>query len=275
MGMGEKKGPKKEEQLISELEEVIKQLREAQKETAATMTAEALLFPDLTAERERVVPAPAAKGKKRPGLLRRVLRRVIGKKMRLLLTVLVLAALAMGGWSAYTAVFQGPTRETFVSGVRDMATLATAEAYVMTTVEGKDNKLFGMDIAIDLPGTKRNYFIVIPAKLLAGVDLKNLSADDVQLDSGKKQVTITLPHATFVQESIQMDQVKMFTSEGLLRSPLSAKEGVDLLSQGQVMEKLRQEANAADVLKTAEGNAEKALQGLYKGLGYEVQVKFE
>jgi hypothetical protein len=267
-------GEKKEEQLISELEEVIRQLREAQKETAATMTGEALLYPDLMKERERVVPAPVQQ-KSRPGLLRRLLTRMIGKKMRLLFAMLVLAALGYGSWSAYTAVFEQPTREMFVSGVRDMATLATAEAYVMTTVEGKDNKLFGMDIPIDLPGTKRNYFIVIPAKLLAGVDLKNLSADDVQIDHGQKKVTITLPHATFVQESIQMDQVKMFTSEGLFRAPLSAKEGVDLLSQGQVMEKLRQEANAASVLKTAENNAEKALQGLYRNLGYDVQVVFD
>jgi hypothetical protein len=47
-----------------------------------------------------------------------------------------------------------------------------------------------------------------------------------------------------------------------------------LVSEAQVLEKLRGEAEAMGVLKTAEENAVRTIQGFYAGLGYEVEVRF-
>lgn len=56
--------------------------------------------------------------------------------------------------------------------MQDLAVLATAEAHVKVIMEQEDNKLFGKDISVDIPGTKRELLLVVPATVLAGVDLK-------------------------------------------------------------------------------------------------------
>lgn len=238
--------------MTTEREEVIRQMREAEGETSATMALDSRALP----------------------LLGGVGSRWRTFRTRVLVTALVAASLSFGGWSTYHAYFERPTAATFVTGVKDIAQLATAEAYVMTTVEGQDNKLLGMEIPVDLPGTKRHYMMLIPAKILAGVDLQQVGEDDLLIDHGTKTIRITLPHAAFLQESIQMEQVKLFTSEGLLRSPLNAKESIDLLARNDVIERLRGEASASGLLETAERNAESALRSLYRDFGYEVKVTF-
>lgn len=264
----------------TEREEVIRQMREAQEETSATMAVDSRALPMFEGgqgmqglsglqgvQGEEKAKEKPAKG---PGLGTRW--RTF--RTRLLVTALVAASLSFGGWSTYHAYFERPTAAMFVTGVKDIAQLATAEAYVTTTVEGEDNKLLGMEIPIDLPGTKRHYLMLIPAKMLAGVDLQQVGEDDLLIDHGAKTIQVTLPHAAFLQESIQMEQVKLFTSDGLLRSPLNAQESIDILAQNGVIERLRTEASASGLLETAERNAESVLRSLYREFGYEVKVVF-
>ncbi|TCP52379.1 uncharacterized protein DUF4230 [Tumebacillus sp. BK434] len=245
---------------ISELEEVVRQLKQAQEETSAAIAAGSVqLLPDRT------------EAKSRPWKL----NGWFGKK-RLLLTLLVtlLAAGSAGAWYVLN-VQEKPSTAVFVTGVRELSALATAEAYVMTTLEGADNKIFGIEIPMDVPGTKRSYLFVVPAKLLAGVELGQLQEDDVRIDHDRKTIAITLPHAVFLEESIQMDGIKVFTSEGLFRGSTDLQEGLKLMSQDMVLAKLRSEAGATGVLQTAERNAEKALQELYGHLGYKLTVNFQ
>ncbi|MGZ4030882.1 MAG: DUF4230 domain-containing protein, partial [Tumebacillaceae bacterium] len=189
--------------------------------------------------------------------------------------IALVAVVLFGGGLAMSVVQQRPSTETIVTGVRDLSTLATAEAEVMTTLEGKDNKILGMDIALDIPGTQRAYFIVVPAKILAGVDLKKVTDRDVRVDQSSKTVELTLPHATFMNEAVETDKVKVFTNEGLFRSATTAKEGFEFVSQATVLDKLKQDAETDGILQRAEDNAVKALQGFYSKLGYQVTVKFD
>ncbi|MBL0389212.1 DUF4230 domain-containing protein [Tumebacillus sp. ITR2] len=249
---------KSNDQLIRELETVLHQLREGQTEASAAIAADLL----------QGLSIPNFK-KPKLGLRKRVKRFVF----RSVLTLLALGLIG-GGVYAYFAKENKPTISSFVTGVQGMAQLATAEAYVMTTIEGQDNKLFGMDISADIPGTKRHYMIIVPAKITSGVDLKAVSDSDIQLDDGAKTVEITLPHAQILDDAIQMNDVKVYTEEGLLRAGYTAKEGVDLIAQASVKERLNQQAKDAGLIKTAEDNATQALQKLYDQFGYHVIVTY-
>ncbi|MGB8955587.1 MAG: DUF4230 domain-containing protein, partial [Tumebacillaceae bacterium] len=101
-----------------------------------------------------------------------------------------------------------------------------------------------------------------------------LTESDVAIDQASKTVTLTLPHATFISEAVQNDKVRVFSNEGLFRSSITAKEGLDLISQTKVTDQLHTEAENAGVLKTAETNAEKALRTLYGKFGYDVKVVY-
>jgi hypothetical protein len=253
------------EQLLAELEHIAQQLRTAKQETSAAVAGD-LLY-GLSGHGFEA-------GRVKSGKVRGV-KQWLRKRGKQVAVVALTAVVLFGGGWAMSVMQQRPSTETIVTGVRDLATLATAEAEVMTTLEGRDNKILGMDIALDIPGTQRAYFIVVPAKIQAGVDLKNVSDQDVRVDQGTKKVELTLPHATFTEEAVQTDKVKVFTNEGLFRSPTTAKEGFQFVSQAQVLDKLKQDAQADGILQRAEDNAVKALQGFYGKLGYQVTVKFK
>ncbi|ASS76778.1 hypothetical protein CIG75_18750 [Tumebacillus algifaecis] len=245
---------------IAELEELVKQLKEAQEETSAAITVDSLpLLPD----------------RAEPNRTKADLKGLFGKK-RLMIPLLLIALFAgfAGAWSILNEE-EKPNASVFVTGVRELSALATAEAYVMTTIEGTDNRLFGFDIDLNVPGTKRTYLFVIPAKMLAGVDVGQLTTDDVRIDHDRKTIELTLPHAVFLEEAVQLDQIKIFTSEGILRSSTDLKEGLSMMTQEQVLSKLRSEAGASGILKSAEQNAEKALQELYGKVGYKLTVNYQ
>ncbi|KEO81515.1 DUF4230 domain-containing protein [Tumebacillus flagellatus] len=247
-----------QEELIRELETVLEQLREGHTEASAALAADLL----------QGLSLPAFKKPKRS-----VKKRVKRFVFRSVLTILALGLIG-GGVYAYFGKENKPTISSFVTGVQGMAELATAQAYVMTTIEGSDNKLFGMDISADIPGTKRHYMIIVPAKITSGVDLKAVQDSDIKLDDSAKTVEISLPHAKILDDSIQMNDVKVYTDQGLLRAGYSAEEGVNLISQASVKERLNQQAKDAGLIKTAEDNATQALQKLYDRFGYHVIVTY-
>lgn len=264
------------EQLIQELEAILAQLREGSDQAAAATAAGLLLQGKqelVKGDLDRVPAvgeAKASKAAKPKQSLRKRVRRFL---IRTVLVLVALGAITIGVYS-YLAKQNEPTVSMFVTGVQGISKLATAEAYVMTTIEGQDNKIFGKDITTNFPGTKRHYMIIVPAKILSGVDLQHVSESDIQINHNAKTVEITLPHAEIIEDAVQMDDVKVYTDEGLLRGATTAKEGVDLIAQASVKERLRQQAKDAGILKTAEENATQALQKLYDQLGYHVIVTY-
>ena len=63
-------------------------------------------------------------------------------------------------------------------------------------LEQEDNKIFGKDIQFNLPGTKQEILLVVPATVIAGVDLKEVTSSDIQVNEEEKEIEITLPRAT-------------------------------------------------------------------------------
>ena len=200
--------------------------------------------------------------------------RLLGLKSIAFILILIVAVLIIASaWVFKDSTFSKEST-TFVEQVQDLAVLATAEAHVKIITELEDNKLFGMDIQIDLPGTKRELLLVVPATVIAGVDLKAVTSDDVKIDEKEKRMEIILPRATFIQDpAIQMDQVKTYSDEGLFRTETKWDEGFDLAAEAQ--DEILADSKASGLLQTAEKNAKKVLKEFFGNLGYTVEISFK
>lgn len=161
-----------------------------------------------------------------------------------------------------------------VEQIHQLSALATAEAQVTLVKQEVENKLFGNDISVNFPGTKREILLIIPASVLAGVDLKNVTPDKIVVDEEEKKLSITLPHATFLQDpTIHMEDVKTFSDKGLLSGEVKWDEGFELAAIAQ--DEIKQEAIGMGILATAEDNATTVLTNFFNNLGYSVEITFE
>ncbi|RSD29071.1 DUF4230 domain-containing protein [Mesobacillus subterraneus] len=230
----------KQDQMISKLEEVLNEIRAGKKESAAS-------------------------GVFSRSAVKRPIRSI------LLIFLVLVAASGAGIWYSNDSKGKAET-SVFIEQVHGLASLATAEAHVKVVIEQEDYKLFGEEIRFNLPGTKRELLMIVPATVVAGVDLKSIDQEDMKVDDERKIVELTLPDAVLLQEpSIIMDQVQTFSDEGLLRGKVSWDEGFNLAAAAQ--EQIRQEADAAGILEKAAENAETTLKEFFGHLGYTVVTK--
>lgn len=245
----------KKEEALTEIERILQELKKGEEESAAT----------------------AVIGQKRghaniSGALFKLIFKFWGIKIFLIALFLIIIA------SGSTWLFFGSTFKkesiTFVEQVQELATLATAEARVKVIIEQEDNKLFGKDISVDFPGTKRELLLVVPATVIAGVDLKRVTSDDIKVNEDEKKLEIILPRAMLIQEpTIQMDHVQTFSDEGLFRGEVNWEEGFDLAAVAQ--QEIKEEALEFGLLESAEKSAEKVLKGFFGNLGYDVNIIFK
>lgn len=196
----------------------------------------------------------------------------LGRKI--LLPVLITIASVVAFW-LYPRGVQMTETTIFVEQIRELAFLATAEAQVTLVKEEVDHKLFGKDISIAfMPGTKREILIIIPATVIAGVDLKEVTSEQIIVNEEEKELEIILPRATFIQDpAIQMDSIRTWSDKGLLSGEVNWDEGFDLARIAQ--EEIKEEAVNMGLLETAEKSAEKVLEGFFTNLGYAVEITYE
>ncbi|WP_404284007.1 DUF4230 domain-containing protein [Exiguobacterium aurantiacum] len=161
-----------------------------------------------------------------------------------------------------------------VDQVREIATLATAEAHLSATIEEESNELLGIKLPFNLAGTKQKILLVVPGTVIAGVDLKGITSEDIDVNEETKQLTIVLPKASFLQEpAIDMSDVAHVSDEGVFRGEVTFDEGTVLMEKAQ--QDIKDMAVEIGLLDTAEQNAEKFLIGFFDNLGYEVSVTFK
>ncbi|WP_147535270.1 DUF4230 domain-containing protein [Bacillus marasmi] len=245
----------KQEDLTRQLESIMNELKEAEKESAASVVL-----------RNHVSSTVLSQS------LIKLLINMWGKRIIIASIVIVLIA-AVGFWY----LSDGNTKiekTSFVEQVQELATLATAKAHIKVVIEQEDNRFFGKEISMNFPGTKRELILIVPATVLAGVDLKDITSNQVKVDEETKQLEIILPHAKLIQEpAIEMDKVIVFSDEGLFRSEVDWSEGFDLASVAQ--KEIKAEATNIGLLQTAEKSAEKVLTEFFANLGYTVKVTYE
>ncbi|WP_313802881.1 DUF4230 domain-containing protein [Cytobacillus sp.] len=199
-------------------------------------------------------------------------------KLRVFLIAIIVLLIGSLGAFAYFKLFTGSTYQSetinIVEGVQELATLATAQAVVTTVIKEEDNKLFNKEISVNFPGTKRTVLLIVPATVLAGVDLESVTDENIIIDEEKKEIELTLPHASFVQEpSIQMDKVQTYSEEGLFRGEVKWDEGFDLAAKAQ--SEIKKEAESIGLLTKAEESAVKVLSHFFHQLGYQTHIKFK
>ncbi|RKQ27967.1 DUF4230 domain-containing protein [Oceanobacillus halophilus] len=194
--------------------------------------------------------------------------------VKIAIITLIIAVITAGSfWKLSGSTFQQETTA-FVEQIHDLATLATAEAYLKTVIEQEDNKLFGKEIGLNVPGTKRELLLIVPATVIAGVDLKGITEKDIRVNEEEKMLEIILPDAELIQDpAIQMDQVRAFSEKGLFRGEVKWEEGFDLAAYAQ--DQIKQEAIDTGLLQTAEVHAEKVLSEFFGNLGYSVTLTFK
>jgi hypothetical protein len=199
-------------------------------------------------------------------------------KLRVLMIVILLALVVSLSTFFYFKIFASSTYKSetinIVESVQELATLATAEAVVTTIVKEEDNKLFNQEISINLPGTKRTILLIVPATVIAGVDLKSITDENIEINEDIKEITLTIPRATLIQEpSILLDKVQTYSEEGLLRSEVHWDEGYDLAAKATI--EIKNEAIEMGLLTKAEESAEKMLSSFFSNLGYTTVIQFK
>lgn len=174
-------------------------------------------------------------------------------------------------------IVKGSQRQTVgavVEKISNLNELTTAEAYTKVVIERENNKIFGQEINFDIPGTKQKLLVIIPGTVRSSVDLKQLSKSDVKINEDKKTIDITLPMAEIEGEpSLDLDKVKIFSSEGLFRDEATIKDGFSLSKEAQ--NKMVEEATEQGLLERANKNAEQAIEDLYSLVNYKATVHFK
>jgi hypothetical protein len=238
---------------IAQLEKQLIELKEAQQQIAATIAVERNL-------KSLSLPEGISKFFLKAGRLKNIV----------ILVLLVIISIVIWQFAGNTSKQESGIS---VERVREIAKLATAETDLKVLKRIEDNKIFGKDIPKNLPGTKRELLMVIPASVIVGVDLKRITHEDMVINEETKEIDIILPHAEFIQEpSIQMDKIQFVDNNGFLRSDTKIKE---FLKLAYAQDLIIQEAESTGLLDTAEKNAEKALKVLFKKNGYKVNVTFK
>lgn len=245
---------REKDETLTQIERVLKELKKGEEESAAT-----------------AVIGRSRGNDNLSGALFKLLFKLWGKRI-FLFTLFLIAILSAGAWFLSGSTLKKEST-TFVEQVQELATLATAEAHIKVIIEEEDNKLFGKDISFNLPGTKREILLIVPATVIAGVDLKGINSNDIKVNDNEKVLEIDLPKATFIQDpTIQMDNIKTFSDEGLFRGEVQWNEGFDLAAEAQ--EEIKKEAMEIGLLESAEKSAEKVLKGFFSNLGYTAKITF-
>ncbi|WP_394186771.1 DUF4230 domain-containing protein [Metabacillus halosaccharovorans] len=240
---------------IAQLERQLIELMEAQRQSAATMAVGHY-------SRSSSPPKGLFKSFLKVGVLKIILTMVI---------LVILVVITSGGIRLFAGSTFKQESVTFVEHVQELATLATAQAHMKAVIHEEDNKQIFW--SINLPGTKRELLLVVPATVIAGVDLKGITSEDMVINEETKEIDITLPHAEFIQDpSLQMDKIQAYDNSGVFRGDVKWDEGFDLAAKAQ--EQIRQDAISDGLLDTAEENAEKVLKEFFKNIGYTVNVTF-
>lgn len=188
--------------------------------------------------------------------------------------LLLLLVIIGGGIWLYQMNKPKQSSETFLKNVQELSKLATAEIYTDTVLQTEDNKVFGKNIPLNILGTKREVMFVVPASVIAGVDLKEVTSDDMVINEETNEINITLPHAELIQKpSIDVAKIRYIVNGSIFNGELDQDEVIDFVANAQ--KKISKEVTSDGLLTTAEVNAEKVLTEFFKNMDYTVHITFE
>lgn len=191
-----------------------------------------------------------------------------------ILLLLLFIALPLGTYWMLNGSTATESKIVFLEEIRNLNELSTAEAFSKAIIKREDNEVFGREIGLDLPGTKRQLLVVIPGSVKAGIDFSEVTEDDIEVDEEAKTATLTLPKADFLGgPELFMDQVEVVSNEELFRGRPDISEAYGLLEEAQKM--MLEETEGQGLLERAEENGVDSVQGMFQLVGYDVSVEFK
>src|SRR6201985_1685993 len=156
------------------------------------------------------------------------------------------------------------SQPTVIASIQRLARLESVVYTMDKVVEGNRTNEYLPDI---LTGDK--LLLIVHGQAVAGVDLSNVQAGNVQIDG--RSTTITLPAAELLSVSLDNSKTRVYSRTTGLLVP------TDPNLESEVREKaeadLRQSALDSGILTTAEGNARATLTTLLHSLGFQ-QITF-
>jgi hypothetical protein len=147
--------------------------------------------------------------------------------------------------------------------VRDLARLESTSFHMERVIDlsEKQSRIFG------LIETEDAILLVAVADVSAGVDLAQLSADDVKADPLKKTAELTLPAAEIFHTELDNDRTYVHTRQtGLMAK---RQEHLETQARQEAERALVEAAGQAGIKKRAAENAKRVVEGLVRSLGYE------
>ncbi len=79
------------------------------------------------------------------------------------------------------------TTGVLVEKMNDLNELVTAEAITKVAIQKENNKIFGQEINLDIPGTGQKVLVIVPGTVQAGVKLDQLTKKNVTVNNEKKK----------------------------------------------------------------------------------------
>ena len=193
--------------------------------------------------------------------------------MRIFPRIALRLALALAGVAALAAVviFLRPIDDglsvrsgpSVVVAVRDLARLETVEYHIERVIDLRDSQslLFG------LIRTEDAILFVAVGQVTAGVDLGELSADDVVVDQRQGTAAITLPPARVLSTRLDSEKSWVFArTTGVLAR---RQEDLETRARREAERSLEQNAIEGKILERARVNAERTVAAFVRSLGYD------
>lgn len=158
------------------------------------------------------------------------------------------------------------TAKTDVYQIRNIGQLATTEYTIGKIIKLKDEG----------PWYKlgdRSLLMSCKAKVKAGIDLSQVSKDDISVNGNG--ITVNLPAAQILSLDMDPNLVKTEMEDvNGLRQPFSQQEKNEALSQGE--KSIRANMGSTNILPMAERNAELFVKDFYTQLGFKnIVVNFK
>jgi hypothetical protein len=152
-----------------------------------------------------------------------------------------------------------------VLAIREMGDLATTEYTLTKIVKANDNQTW-------YKIGDRKILMSVEATLKAGIDLKAIGEDDVEIDG--KSIRLTLPEPKLISLNIPPDKINLAYQEvGVLRTEFDNAERDALLAQGE--KQIRNAVPETGIFETTKAHTTQFLTALLQQLGYEdIQIKF-
>ncbi|MGF1465913.1 MAG: DUF4230 domain-containing protein [Sandaracinaceae bacterium] len=221
-------------------------------------------------------PAPApdpSPGQRRMGCLRLA-------SLAVLLGVAAAVGGAVASWFLLPSAEPPPPEETVevaptasvVVAVRDLARLETASFHMERVVEmtSRQRRVFGLVEAED------EILLVAAGDVSAGIDLTELTEQDVEVDPSAGRATLYLPPPRVFWARLDNERTYVYERETDLLA--QRQETLETQARQEAERTMREGAVEAGILERAEANALRTVETLVRSLGYDdvrVEVRRE